>query len=69
MNSTTVAVDLAKNVFELAVAGADWRIGERCVSAQGTTCFRPAGRARRCRRNQSALMVSINRVVAFGRAV
>jgi hypothetical protein len=30
MNSTTVAVDLAKNVFELAVAGADWRIGERC---------------------------------------
>ena len=29
MNSTTVAVDLAKNVFELAVAGADWRIGER----------------------------------------
>ncbi len=30
MNSTTVAVDLAKNVFELAVADADWRIGERC---------------------------------------
>jgi hypothetical protein len=29
MNSTTVAIDLAKNVFELAVAGADWRIGER----------------------------------------
>jgi transposase len=29
MNSTTVAVDLAKNVFEVAVAGADWRIGER----------------------------------------
>ena len=27
--STTVAVDLAKNVFELAVAGADWRILER----------------------------------------
>jgi transposase len=29
MNSTTVAVDLAKNVFELAVADADWRISER----------------------------------------
>jgi transposase len=29
MNSTTVAVDLAKNVFELAVAGSDWCIGER----------------------------------------
>jgi len=29
MNSTTVAIDLAKNVFEIAVAGADWRIGER----------------------------------------
>jgi transposase len=29
MNSTTVSVDLAKSVFELAVAGADWRISER----------------------------------------
>lgn len=29
MNFTTVAVDLAKNVFELAVAGPDWRIAER----------------------------------------
>jgi transposase len=29
MNSTTVAVDLAKSVFEVAVAGADWRIGAR----------------------------------------
>jgi transposase len=29
MNSTTVAVDLAKNVFEIAVAGDDWRIAER----------------------------------------
>lgn len=29
MNSTTVAVDLAKNVFELAVADADWRVTER----------------------------------------
>jgi transposase len=29
MNSTTVAVDLAKNVFELAVADAEWRIVER----------------------------------------
>jgi transposase len=29
MNSTTVAVDLAKNVFELAVADADWRINGR----------------------------------------
>lgn len=39
------------------------------VSAQGSTCFRPAGDARGYRRNQSALMVSINRVVAFGRTV
>jgi len=29
MNSTTVAVDLAKNVFEIAIAGADWRITDR----------------------------------------
>jgi transposase len=29
MNSTTVAVDLAKNVFELAVADTEWRIVER----------------------------------------
>lgn len=29
MNSTTVAVDLAKDVFELAIAGPDWKITER----------------------------------------
>jgi hypothetical protein len=29
MNATTVAVDLAKNVFELAVADDEWRIVER----------------------------------------
>jgi transposase len=29
MNATTVAVDLAKNVFELAVADAQWRVLER----------------------------------------
>jgi transposase len=29
MNATTVAVDLAKNVFELAVADAHWKIMER----------------------------------------
>ena len=29
MNSTTVAVDLAKNVFELAAADGQWRIVER----------------------------------------
>jgi transposase len=29
MNATTVAVDLAKNVFELAVADGEWRIVER----------------------------------------
>lgn len=29
MNFTTVAVDLAKNVFELAVADGEWRIVER----------------------------------------
>lgn len=30
MNATTVAVDLAKNVFELAVADEMWRVIERC---------------------------------------
>ncbi len=29
MNATIVAVDLAKNIFELAVADADWRIALR----------------------------------------
>jgi len=29
MNATTVAVDLAKNVFELAVADEQWRVAER----------------------------------------
>jgi hypothetical protein len=29
MNATIVAVDLAKNIFELAVADADWRIAQR----------------------------------------
>ena len=29
MNSTTVAVDLAKNVFELAIANGEWKITER----------------------------------------
>jgi transposase len=29
MHSTTVAVDLAKNVFELAVADQNWKITER----------------------------------------
>ena len=29
MNCTTVAVDVAKNVYELAIAGSDWRIVER----------------------------------------
>jgi transposase len=29
MNATTVAVDLAKNVFELAVASPEWRVLER----------------------------------------
>ena len=29
MNSTTVAVDLAKNVFELAIADGEWKITER----------------------------------------
>jgi len=29
MHSTTVAVDLAKNVFELAVADSDGKIGKR----------------------------------------
>lgn len=30
MNATTVAVDLAKSVFEIAAADADWRIARRC---------------------------------------
>ncbi len=29
MNATTVAVDLAKNVFELALADAQWKVLER----------------------------------------
>jgi transposase len=29
MNCTTIGVDLAKNVFEIAVAGPDWKIVER----------------------------------------
>ena len=29
MHSTTVAVDLAKNVFELAIADGEWKITER----------------------------------------
>ena len=29
MNATTVAVDLAKNVFELAAADGQWRVVER----------------------------------------
>jgi hypothetical protein len=29
MNATIVAVDLAKNIFELAVADADWHIAQR----------------------------------------
>ena len=29
MNATIVAVDLAKNIFEFAVADADWHIAER----------------------------------------
>jgi transposase len=29
MNATTVAIDLAKNIFQLAVADASWRVVER----------------------------------------
>jgi len=39
------------------------------VSAQGTTCFLPAGAARGRPHNQSALIVSINRVLDFGRTI
>ena len=35
MNATTVAVDLAKNVFELAVADRRWRIIERHRLSRG----------------------------------
>ena len=35
MNATTVAVDLAKNVFELAVADEPWRIVERARLTRG----------------------------------
>jgi hypothetical protein len=35
MHATTVAVDLAKNVFELAVADAHWRVVERHRLSRG----------------------------------
>ncbi len=35
MNATTVAVDLAKNVFEVAVADGQWRIVERARLTRG----------------------------------
>lgn len=35
MNATTVAVDLAKNVFELAVADENWRVIERARLTRG----------------------------------
>jgi len=35
MNATTVAVDLAKSVFELAVADAAWRVMERFRLTRG----------------------------------
>lgn len=35
MNATTVAVDLAKNVFELAVADAHWKVVERARLTRG----------------------------------
>jgi transposase len=35
MNATTVAVDLAKNVFELAVADEAWQVIERCRLTRG----------------------------------
>jgi transposase len=35
MNATTVAVDLAKNIFELAVADGQGRVSERCRLTRG----------------------------------
>src|SRR5262249_61797806 len=35
MNATTVAVDVAKNVFELAVADEAWRVIQRCRLTRG----------------------------------
>ena len=35
MDATTVAVDLAKNVFEVAVADADWKVTERARLTRG----------------------------------
>ncbi len=35
MHATTVAVDLAKNVFELAVADQHWRVVERHRLSRG----------------------------------
>lgn len=35
MNATTVAVYLAKNVFELAVADAQWKVTERARLTRG----------------------------------
>jgi hypothetical protein len=35
MNATTVAADLAKNVFELAVADEHWKVTERAPLSRG----------------------------------
>ena len=35
MNATTVAVDLAKSVFELAIADAQWKVLERARLTRG----------------------------------
>jgi len=35
MNATTVAVDLAKNVFELAAADEHWKVVERARLTRG----------------------------------
>ena len=37
MNATTVAVDLAKNVFELAVADEHWKMVERARLTRGSS--------------------------------
>jgi hypothetical protein len=38
MNSTTVAVDLAKSVFQLAVADSSWKIADNFSGSFAAAC-------------------------------
>ena len=56
MNATTVAVDLAKNVFELAAADAQWKVIERARLTRCEICprLKPAGCSSSARRIAAA---------------